>query len=686
MGLRPFIGRLLTEDDDRQDSESVAVLTHRFWATSLNGDRSVLGRTIQLGTKNTRIVGVLEPSVPYPTATELIANVVTSPHHLEATMVTKRTHRMTELFGRLAPGATVDSARSELTDLHKEIVRLHPDSYGTNADVQLNVRLFREQLAAPARPILLVLLAAAVIVFVIACSNVANLILARTVRREGELTVRAALGASTGALRRTLLAESLVLCGGGAVLGILLARPLSWLISRYAARFSVRALDVTIDASVLWIAAGLALLAAVALAYLPALPSAHSSSGASPAAGSLRLTPGTNRRLNAFATVQIALSFVLLSGAAMLMAKLVALQSAETRYEMRHVLAIDVPLPFEAYGSKALDFFQTVLRKVEALPAVERTAAGNFVPWRDAGSFGPGFQFAVEGGRTRLAGDDEHAQLRNVTPGFFATVGVPFIAGRDFTRDDRLGSELVVIVSRSVAERMFPDGGALNRRLWWTDPYFGKPVPRRIVGIVEDADDEHVVAEPALLIYHPFPQMPYVNRLFVQTSGDPYGVVAEVRQLIHEVSGDQPVERPATLEDVRAEVLGPQRLNAFVGSAFAGVALVIAVVGVAGVLAFSVSARTREFGLLLAMGSTPARLMAGVLRDGGRIVSIGVALGAAGSYAVGWLAAGYLGVALPPILPVLGAAAVVVAAAVVASLMPAARASHVDVVQALRSE
>ena len=322
MGLRPVLGRLLNSGDDGPDAAGVAVLTHRFWTTSLNSDPAVVGKSIRLGASAAVVVGVLEPSVPYPADTEIIANVVTSPHHLGATMVTGRTHRMTELFGRLAAGASVEEARAELTSVHAAMVREHPEAYSPKADVRLSVRPLRDQIAAPARTILLLLLGAAAVVFVIACSNVANLILARSVRREGELAVRAALGATHGALRRTLLAESLVLCGAGAILGVLLAGPLVALVSRFAARFSVRALEVTVDASLLWVGAGLAMTAAVLLAYVPRLPSTCAPSGLGLASSSLRLTPGTNRRLRMFAMVQIACSFVLLAAAGTLVAAL----------------------------------------------------------------------------------------------------------------------------------------------------------------------------------------------------------------------------------------------------------------------------------------------------------------------------------------------------------------------------
>src|SRR5438093_11994127 len=438
MGLRPVLGRLLNAQDDGPKAAGAAVLTYRFWATSLNGDPTVIGRTIRLGPRTATVVGVLEPSVPYPTRTEIIANVVTSPHHLGATMVTNRTHRMTELFGRLAPGASLEAARAELTAVHAALVREHPEAYSAKARVELRVTTLRDQIAAPARTILLVLLAAAAVVFVIACSNVANLILARSVRREGELAVRAALGAGQGALRRTLLAESLVLCGAGAVLGVVLARPLVAMVARYAARFSVRALDVTVDSSVLWVGAGLAMAAAVLLAYVPRLPSPHAPAGLGLTSGSVRITPGTDRRLRIFATTQIAFSFVLLAGAGMLLATLVTLQTARTGFNLRQVLAFDIPMSATGIGDKkVIDFYQEATRRIGQLAGVEGVAVGSFVPWRDAGSFGPGFQFTVEGYKPADGEENPRARLRIVGARFFAVLGVAILARRDFTEADR---------------------------------------------------------------------------------------------------------------------------------------------------------------------------------------------------------------------------------------------------------
>ena len=687
MGLRPVLGRLLTTSDDGPRAVSVAVLTHRFWTTSLNSDPSVLGRSIRLGSRAATVVGVLEPSVPYPADTEIIANVVTSPHHLDATMVTDRTHRMTELFGRLAPGVSVEDVRAELTAAHAAMKRTYPEAYSPKGEARLTVTPLRDQIAAPARTILMLLLAAAGVVFVIACSNVANLILARSVRREGELAVRAALGAGRAALRRTLLAESVVLCGAGAVLGLALAGPLVEIVARFAARFSVRALEVSVDSTLLWVGAALAMGAAVLLAYIPRLPSAAAPTGLGLTSGTIRITPGTNRRLRLFATVQIAFSFVLLAGAGTLLATLLALQTSHTGYEMRQVLVMDLPTPSIAIANaQEMSFYQEVIARTSQVPGVDGVALGSQTPWRDAGRF-PAARFAAEGYTPADGEENPRARLRIVSPRFFSVLGVPLVAGRDFTDGDRTGAEPVAIVSESLARRIFSNGDALNRKLWWTETFLGKPQARRIVGIVADVDDENVVPRAAMTVYHPVQQTRVAGRLFVHASGDPYALVPTVTRVIRDMSASQPVERAATLEDVRAEVLADERLEAFVLTGFAAVALLIAAVGVAGVLAFSVSARRREFGIRMAVGSSPRHLLGRVLLEGVSMVALGVLGGAAGGYAFAGVAARYLeNMQLPSALPLSVAAAVLIGAAVLASLIPAARAARVDVLHALRSE
>jgi putative ABC transport system permease protein len=690
MGLRAVKGRLLGPSDDGPQAAGAAVLTYRFWTTALQGDPSAVGRTIRLGDRSATIVGVLEPAVPYPTETEIIANVVTSPHHLDATMVEGRVHRMTDLFGRLAPDADLDAARAELRAVHGAIVAQHPEAYSPRADFRIDAVKLRDQIISPARTVLLVLLAASALVFIVACSNVANLILARSVRREGELAIRAALGATTGALRRTLLAESLVLCGAGAILAVIIARPMVAVLARYAARFSVRALDVTVDATLLWVGVILAVAAAVLLAFVPRLPSADAANGVGLSNGSVRVTSGTNGRLRLFAITQIAASFVLLAGAGMLLTTLYALQAARVGIDTRNVLALNVPIVSYARKPQEItSFYREAMRRISDLPGVERVAVGTAVPWRDAGFFAA--QFTVEGYVKANGEEDPRARFRTVSPGFFASLGVPIIAGRDFTDADRRDAEKVVIVSQSLAQRMFPNQDAVNRHLMWTDPVTKfidvSNGPRRIVGVVADLDDENIVPGPAMTVYHPFEQEIGGGRLFVHARTDPYALVAPITRIIRDLSSEQPVEHAATLEDVRAEVLAPNRLNAIVFGGFAIVALAIAIVGVAGVLAFSVSARTREFGVRLAIGAAPQHLLTRVLGEGAVIAVSGIVAGAIGGVGLTRMVGAYIqDVRIPGALPTIAAAALLVAAAILASLMPAARASRIDIVQALRSE
>jgi hypothetical protein len=321
---------------------------------------------------------------------------------------------------------------------------------------------------------------------------------------------------------------------------------------------------------------------------------------------------------------------------------------------------------------------------------VDGVAVGLVVPWRDAGAFGGSAPFDADDYKGGPGEDRPRARFRVVSPRFFDVLGVPIIAGRDFTDQDRADGEPVTIVSQSLARRLFPNGDALNRHVWWTDPLmvsYGLGKPGRIVGIVADIDDQHVVPSAASIIYQPVRQVGIAGRLFVHAGGDPHALVPAVTRTIRGISPDQPVERAATLEDVRTEVLSPQRVNAFVSSGFAGIALLIAVVGVAGVLAFSVSARTREFGVRLAVGCSPRHLLTQVLSEGVQIATVGVGMGAVGGYALARAAGMFLpAVQMPGAVPVVGAAVVLIGAAVMASLMPAARASRVDVLQALRSE
>ena len=384
----------------------------------------MIGKTVRLssiGDRSATVIGVLEPCVPYPADTEIIGNIVTSPHHLSATMVTGRVHRMTELFGKLAPGATLDQARTELRTAYASMQKDHPEAYPDNGGFRIEARMLRDQITSGARTVLLVLLAASGLVFIIACSNVANLILARTVRREGELSIRAALGASTWALRRMLLAESLLLCGAGAAIGVIIAQPLVTILARYASRFSVRALDLTVDCehALGGSGAGGSRRGDFGICAAPALGQRvewheprerqrpHHQQHQPPPA---RLRRHANRRVLRSAGGRKHVDHY---------ADRIA-NRPRRGVDTRRVLAVDVPaLSYGKTPQQVVDFYKESMRRIDALPGVTETAFGMIAPWRDADTgFGIGLQFSGDG---HVHGkDDPRALWRTISPGFFS--------------------------------------------------------------------------------------------------------------------------------------------------------------------------------------------------------------------------------------------------------------------------
>jgi len=463
-------------------------------------------------------------------------------------------------------------------------------------------------------------------------------------------------------------------------------------LARYASRFSVRALDLSLDSSLVWIGVGLALIAAIFLAFVPRLPSADASKGLGLSSSGSRISSGSSLRLRIFAVTQIAASFLLLAGAGALLRTLLVLQKTQPPFETAHVLAVN--LPVMSYGrtpEQVREFYREAQRRISALPGVQHVSTGFSVPWRDSRAQSISFTFSLEGARRTTGQDDPRARFRSISPGFFETLGIPILAGRDFRTNDRDGAERVVIISQSIAKQLFPGQDAVNRHLQWTDPvtkFIGiSTEPRRIIGVVPDVDDENIIPSPAMTVYQPSDQEGWSGRMFVRAKNDPYTLVPAVVRTIHEMSSDQPVERLSTLDDVRAEVLTPNRLNAVVFGGFAALALLISVVGVAGVLAFSVSGRTREFGIRLALGAQPRRILGSVLLEGTVLAVIGVGagfiLGFAGSRVLNKYVAE---LQIPGPLPLIASGLVILLAAVVASMIPAARAARVDAASTLRGE
>jgi ABC-type antimicrobial peptide transport system permease subunit len=340
---------------------------------------------------------------------------------------------------------------------------------------------------------------------------------------------------------------------------------------------------------------------------------------------------------------------------------------------------------------QTVEYYREATRRIRELPGVQNVAVGSDVPWRTTANFA--LQVVIDGHVPATGEERPRPLVRIITPGFFATLGLPILEGRDFNEADRESSEPVTIISQSAARRIFPNG-ALNHHLTWNDPLLKfipmiNLKPLRIIGVVADMDDLNVVPVPTMTLYRPFAQEAAMGggNLFVHVSSNPYALVKPITRIMRDMSADQPVEHAATLDDVRTEVLSSDRLNVVVFGVFAAVALLIAVVGVAGVLAFSVSGRTREFGIRLAVGSQPRNLLIRVIAEGVAIAIGGLAFGFACGFGLAQLAGTYLGdLKMPDALPLAGSAFVLLLAAVIASVIPAARAARVDVMQALRTE
>jgi len=376
-----------------------------------------------------------------------------------------------------------------------------------------------------------------------------------------------------------------LLCAAGATLGILISRPMLSVLAPYISRYSIRATEIAVDSSLLWVGAGLAVLAAVLLAFVPRLPTSSAVQRFAVSIGSARVTPAANRKLRIFAVVQIAASFVLVSVAGVTVKTLVALKAAQTGFDTHHVLALIVPVLHNGKTPQQIvDYYREAGRKIRGLPGVENVPWATPIPGAAATTMPPQSSCRPTNA-LRCRAKTHMPRMRIISPGFFATLGLPLIEGRDFTEADRSGSERVAILSLSLAQKLFPTSDALNHHMRWTDPIIeAVPLisgePMRVIGIVPDIDDVNLAPKPALTVYRPFDQEAALGggELFVHARSNPYALVNPIRQILHGMSAEQPVEHPATL-DVRAEVLSPERLDAIVFGAFAGVALLIAVVG-----------------------------------------------------------------------------------------------------------
>jgi putative ABC transport system permease protein len=683
-GVKPLVGRNFAPDDEKPGAPAVLLLSYEYWLRSFGGDPTVVGKVFRMNDKPHTVIGVLPPFPQYPQENDLYMPTVACPFRSGPHMIGNRQMRMVRMFGRMKSSTKPGEAAADLSAVAASMVREFPNDYAEGADLKVDVTPLKIELTRDAKPTMLFLLAAAGFVLLIACANVANLNLARMVRRERELGVRTAMGANRIRLFRQLLTESSLLALLGGALGLLLATGGLQLLSAYVARFTPRAREVHIDLAVLLFTLGVALFVSVLTGTAPAIARRENLITTLKEGGS-QATLGTARgkMRSALIVAQVAVSFLLLIGAGLTVRSLINLQHVDPGFHPENVLTVQFSLDFSRYttNEKTLSFFDSLLEKVQALPGVTSVAAAGVFPLDKSPAFNN--QFDIEGQQGNDTGKPI-AEFNAISPGYLQVLGIPLLSGRNFDRRDRPESAKVAILTQSVAQRHWHNQDPVGRRVSFDN---GKTWTQ-IVGVIGDVHEHGLEAPVNDLIYVPFAQYPQTGpALMARTQGDPMAIARTVVQRLYEVDPNQPAGRIESLEQYRADSIAAPRLTANLLGLFALLALAIAAAGIGGVMALAVSQRTHEIGVRMAIGARPAEIVRMILGQGMGLALVGVIIGVVAAFALTSAVKSFLfGVTPNDPATFLSVAAVLAAAALAACYLPARRAAKVDPLRALRTE
>jgi len=684
-GVKPIMGRTFLPSDDQPGAPAVLLLSYEYWQKGQRGDPDIVGKTFEMNDKVHTVIGVLPPVPQYPNENDVYMPTVACPFRSRPQFIANRDSRMMNVFGRLKPGVSLDQGRADLaliaSRLQKEFPKSYPNEGGyTGASFPL-----KQELTQQARPTLFVLLGAAVFVLLIACANVANLILARMGRRERELVVRTAMGAGKSRLLRQLLTESALMGFLAGVVGLLLAAGSMKLLVAFASQITPRAREISIDGYVLLFA----LLAAVGTSIVFGSASALSSrqdisAGLKEGTSQTTISRSRQRLRNALIVAQVAFSFVLLTGAGLMLRSLMKLQRLDPGYAPQRVLNLTLFPNWSKYKSadQYRDFARRLLDKVQPQPGVLSAAIASSFPL-DPDGYPSNRRFNVEG---RPLGEGELAPvagMRNASPDYFKTLGIALLKGRTFAETDNEKAVPVAVISQSLARHHWPTEDPVGKRISFDQ---GETWVQ-IVGVVGDVREFGLDKPPVDELYTPMAQTPSPGNLLVRTAADPTSVAAQVRQAIREIDPDAAVTNVETLEQARSDSLNTRRLTANLLGLFASLALVVAVAGIGGILALTVSQRVREIGIRVALGAKPANVLGMVISQGMSLVLAGLGLGLVGAL----LLTGLLRTFLFEVTPTdpatfLGVATLLAAAALIACYVPAQRAARIDPIAALRTE
>jgi putative ABC transport system permease protein len=678
LGVQPLTGRFFVPEEDRVGNDLVIILSHQLWQNRFGGDPAIIGKQATISGRQRTVVGVMPPGFHF------LDNQVKAwmPLALDPAINYREvTGRYLRVVARLKPAVTVQQAQAELTGIAKQLEQALP-KYNTGWDV--NVVPMHEQVVGEIRPILVVLFAAVAFVLLIACANVANLLLSRAASRQKELALRAALGASRMRLVRQMLTESVLLALMGGVLGVFLAFWGVHLLIGFGPDNIPRLNEITIDPRALLFTFGVSLLTGLLFGLIPAVQASRPDLNDALKEGSRGSTGGRGRIVrNVFIVAEVSLALVLLVGAGLMIRSFMRLQSVETGFNPENVLTMRAQLPKKKYPEphQILDFFKQAQDRIAALPGVQAVGAISYLPLTGLASRDG---FRIIGQPAPAPGQEPGVEVRVITSGYFRAMGIPLLKGRLLDERDVKESR-VLLINETMAKRYFAGVDPVGKQM---EVSWDGSGPDEIVGVVGDIREGALNKEPEPAIYWSHPRVPYSGMaLVVRTAGDASRFGTAVQKEIRALDPDQPIADVRTMKQVIAKSIARPRFNTLLLSIFAGVALVLASVGLYGVMNYSATQRTHEVGIRMALGATRADIMRLVVGNGMMLTLTGIGIGVAASWALTRVMANLLfGITATDLPTFVGVSAVLAAVAFIANYIPARRATRVNPVIALRYE
>ena len=684
LGVQPALGRNFSVDEERQGHNHVAVIDDALWRQRFGADTAIVGKKLLLDNESFEIIGVLPRGFQIDGPCDVWAPLLTNDARL-----TRGSHFL-RVIGRLAPGVTRAQLDGELAALSVRLSEAYPRNY-RGASWSVHGKPLLDDVVGDARPALLMLLAAVAFVLLIACANVANLMLARAAARTREMAVRTALGAARGRLIRQMLTEALLLSLIGGALGLLLA---VWGVDAMVALSPdalPRASEIALDARVLAFTMGLSIATGLVFGLMPALSASRPDLTASLKDGSRGATSARGRLRQALVVAELALSLMLLVGTGLMARSFVRLRAVDPGFRPDHVLAMSVSLPSvtrdDDEKSRWVAFFTRATTRLGQLPGVRAVGAVTLLPLDNSSS---DYSFEIEGYVPRSLADQPDNEAREVEGDYFGALGIPLVRGRLPAASDDSQAPRVVVINQAMAKRYWPNQEALGKRLRLNMGAVGRtPEWSTVVGIVGDVHGFGLDQPAKAEMYFPHAQMRSASSMSIvaRTVGEPLDLAASARAALAEIDRQQPVFNVRTMNDLVARSLAQRRFSLLLMLIFAGVALLLAAVGIYGVMSYTVAQRTQEIGIRVALGATPANVLAMVVGDGMRLVAAGLALGLLGALAVTRLVSSMLyGVSATDVVTYAAIAVVLGAVALVATVIPARRATRVDPMLALRAD